>query len=289
MQEAGNVTASTISIVILTANEELNLPYALRSSQGWSDDIHVVDSGSTDRTIEIAREFNVQVHQHAWKDWADQRNWTLENCPVKYPWVLFLDADEQLTPAACAEIAARTHGAPADCLGFHLAFDFYFLDRPVRNAMHPHLRLVRRDEVRWQVQGAREYCSAPGDSPRIASRLIHHDHRGITFWIEKQTRNARLEARELFARRQGQPGTATEDGYAGGRERKLRHVVRDLLDRRCPLLVRPLFFFAYRLLCKTDPRDGYAGLAYAFFLGLWYPMLIDAYYIELMVTNQNRN
>jgi glycosyltransferase involved in cell wall biosynthesis len=288
---ASESTTSRVSVVILTYNEELNLPHALKSVQGWSDDVHVVDSGSTDETVAIARKWNAQIHHHPWKDWADQRNWTLDSCPIKYEWVLFLDADEQLTAAARRDITEQTRQAPADCVGFHLAFDFFFLNRRVRNAMHPHLRLVKRDTVRWRVQGAREYCSAPGDSPRIRSRLIHFDHRGIGFWIEKQSRNARLEALALVEKRRtgaraGDSHPASGDRVSAQGERRLRHRLRNLVDRVCPPLVRPFLFFAYRLFFKTDLRDGYAGLAYAFFFGLWYPMLIDARYLELVVKEE---
>jgi len=271
-----------VSVVILTLNEEQNLPHALASVIDWSDDVHVVDSGSVDRTVEIAEEFGAQVHRHRWVNWAVQRNWSLDNCHLRYGWVLFLDADEQLTAESRKEIARRTGEAPDHCEGFYLPMQFYFLGRRVRNAMRPHLRLIRSHGVRWFEKGSREFCSAPKDSPTIHAELIHRDHRGIAFWTEKLTKCARLDAEYLYQRKHV-PAT-NDDGASGPSDAKPRGpswTKRDLLYRFCPPFARSVVFFAYRLLFAADIRDGWIGLVYAFFFGLWYPMLTDAMYMEL--------
>ncbi|NQT32334.1 MAG: glycosyltransferase family 2 protein [Candidatus Omnitrophica bacterium] len=272
-----------ISVVILTFNEEKNLSYSLESVRGWSGDIHIVDSGSTDDTLQIAGTSGVGIHFHPWKDWADQRNWALENCGLKYEWVLFLDADEQLTPKSAEEILRKTKNAPGGYSGFYLNFDFYFLGKLVRNAMYPHLRLVRRGKVRWQVAGPREYCLLEGKKDAIRSKLIHYDHRGIGHWIEKERRNAQLEAEMLYEKKKRllkKKGSNVEWPCAG--EGKFRHRLRNMLDHMLPPFVRPLLFFLYRLFFKTDLRDGSTGFIYTFFFGLWYPMLVDSIFVEIL-------
>ena len=281
----------TISVIILTYNEELNLPYALKSIKEWSDDIHIVDSGSTDQTLDIARKLNVHIHSNPWDNWAEQRNWALENCSLKYQWVLFLDADEQLTPASAEEIANRTRNAQDNCLGFYLAFDFYFLGKLVRNAMYPHLRLVRKEDVRWQSYGAREFCSAPVNSPLIQAKLIHHDHRGMGYWIKKQIQNAEIEAAELYNKKQQKhsgPKTETNDNKFSPGERKFRHNAREMLNSFCPPLVRPIFFFVHHIIFKTKIRAGWADLLYAFLFGLWYPIMIDLKYLKLCLSKAGK-
>src|SRR5579864_8855715 len=100
-----------ISVLILTKNEELDLPGCLESVR-WSDDVHVLDSFSTDRTLEIARAANASVTQHAFEDWAAQKNWALKNIAYKHPWVFCLDADERVTPELARNLA-QAAAAPA--------------------------------------------------------------------------------------------------------------------------------------------------------------------------------
>ncbi len=265
-----------VSVVILTFNEEANLPHALQSVAGWSDDIHVVDSCSTDETLQIARSHNVHVHQNPWVNWAVQRNWAQDNCQLKHAWVLYLDADEQLTADSKDEILSRTKNASEEALGFYLQFEFYFLGRRVRNAMNPHLRLVRIPQVRWRSEGAREYCSAPKDSPKIKAHLIHKENRGMDYWSHNYVDKAKMEALYQFQIRQN-----NGDKEASRTKRPIKLLVREWLFSHCPSFLRAFPVFAYRLFFKTDLRDGWAGFVHAFFFGLWYPMLIDAMYIEI--------
>ena len=86
-----------ISVLILTKNEQLDLPGCLESV-AWSDDVHVLDSLSTDRTIEVAREHGAQVTERAFDNWAAHQNWALGNVPFRHPWVFYIDADERVTP-----------------------------------------------------------------------------------------------------------------------------------------------------------------------------------------------
>src|SRR5437867_2978751 len=97
-------TSFTVSVVILTYNEEENLPRCLESVKGLKSEVFVIDSGSTDRTKEAAETAGAQVVQHAFENYAAQRNWAQNNLPIKSEWVLHLDADERLTPELVDEI-----------------------------------------------------------------------------------------------------------------------------------------------------------------------------------------
>lgn len=288
-----NNLISRVSVIILTFNEELNIRHALKSVKGWSDDIHVVDSGSTDRTLDIAQDFSVNAHYHPWKNWADQRNWALNNCPLKYEWVLFLDADEQLTSESKMEIAEQTRTGPPDCIGFYLCFDYYFLGKQLRKAMNPHLKLAKRDRYRWYLCGARDYWEAPSNSPVIKARLIHYDHGSLRHWFIKQTHNAELEAIALYQKRLRSSSNVkckNQTNIPQTAKSKLRHRLRKAIDTSCPPYIRTLLFFCHHLLFKTDIRDGWAGLVYAFLYGLCYPIMIDTKYMQLRIGgSQKRN
>jgi glycosyltransferase involved in cell wall biosynthesis len=114
----GQVDSAMISVLILTKNEERDLPGAL-ASVAWSDDVHVFDSQSTDGTVEIARAAGAQVHSRAFDDYATQRNAALV-LPFKHSWVFLLDADERPTPELAAEMQRVVGEAPANTAGFRL-------------------------------------------------------------------------------------------------------------------------------------------------------------------------
>src|SRR5947208_2995363 len=178
-------TNSTVSVVILTYNEEENLPRCLESVKGLKSEVFVIDSGSTDRTKETAEVAGAQVVQHAFENYAAQRNWAQNNLPIKSEWVLHLDADERLTPELVAEIRERLgragskeHGAKSEELrarsaqlgashqqsaishsprsgelggidGFLLRKRTFFMGRWIRHGGHYpsyHLRLFRKDK-----------------------------------------------------------------------------------------------------------------------------------------------
>ncbi len=111
-----------LDVLIQTHNEELNLPHTLQSVGGWVNRIFVVDSGSTDRTREIAAEHGAMVVQKAWEGYARQKNWALANLPFESPWILILDADESVTPQLKDEILAGDFAAGAERSGVRLLF-----------------------------------------------------------------------------------------------------------------------------------------------------------------------
>ena len=107
-----------ISVIILTLNEEANLPICLESLRGLDADVVVVDSGSSDRTTEIAERFGARVVQHAFETQARQINWALDNVPLTSPWIMRLDADERLTPELREELNSVVATGAGKCRWF---------------------------------------------------------------------------------------------------------------------------------------------------------------------------
>src|SRR5271167_990384 len=121
-----------ISVLILTRNEQLDLPGCL-ASVAWSDDVHVFDSYSTDTTPEIARAAGAHMHQRVFDDYATHRNAALQ-VPFAHPWILLLDADERPTPDLCAEMRAAVENAPAEISGFRLRRRDFLLGKWLKHA-----------------------------------------------------------------------------------------------------------------------------------------------------------
>ncbi len=107
-----------ISVIILTRNEERDLPRCFNSLD-WCDDVHVVDSGSSDETIKIARDFGGRIYENRFTSFGTQRNWALDNCDIRHQWILFLDADEVANRDFVKAMSATVHGEPDSTAGFY--------------------------------------------------------------------------------------------------------------------------------------------------------------------------
>ena len=110
-----------ISVVVLTFNAEATIGATLAAARRVSDDLHVVDSGSTDRTLEIVRAAGARVVHHPFENYGAQRNWAIDNLPLKYDWELHLDADERPTDELVAALdALKRDGAAAGVVGYYI-------------------------------------------------------------------------------------------------------------------------------------------------------------------------
>jgi glycosyltransferase involved in cell wall biosynthesis len=125
-----------VAVIILTYNEEINLPQALESVVGWAREVFVVDSSSTDRTVEIARRYGCHVVQHPFEDYTKQRNFALSALPIEAAWIFFLDADEWLPEPLKEEIANRLAAEAAEC-GFLVKRRLIWMGRWIRHGYYP--------------------------------------------------------------------------------------------------------------------------------------------------------
>lgn len=266
-----------ITVIILTFNEEANLPFALESVKCLTDETFVVDSFSTDKTLEIARAYTDKVYQNPWDNWAAQRNWALDNLPISKEWVFFLDADEQVTPEFAEELKKCIDASPGNLAAMNVRFDFYFLNRHLRFAYEspPVLRVIRRGRARWHGEGAREYAVVDGEVRILKSALLHHDRKGLAEWIAKQTLNAQREVGLIRRQALEESHQKLIESSAVTHERPWRRWLRDKVWHRLPRFWRPFTYFFYRYFCRGGFLDGKAGFAYCFLHALWFPLLID--------------
>ena len=195
----------TLSVAIITFNEEANLARTLASVQ-FADEIVVVDSGSTDRTLEIARSFDAKIIPSPWKGFAAQKNTAIESCTGT--WILSLDADEELTPELQTEIRALLRGNPsADA--YLLRRRNLFLNRWIRHGGYypdPKLRLFRRHaanfapSARFTDRPVHETIAFEGTLETLNSDLIHHAYPTIESYIEHMDRYSTLGAQIIVSK-----------------------------------------------------------------------------------------
>jgi len=271
-----------ITTIIITLDEERNLRYAIDSVSGWSD-ILVVDSGSTDRTIEIAESMGARVLHHTFLDYASQRNWAMENDPFGNEWILFLDADEVIFSELRDEIIATI--ANTDCDGFYLKRRFYFMGRWIKyGGQYPawFLRLFKKGKGVYE-RNVNEHVNLTGKVGYLRNDFADINRNGVGAWVAKHNRYAEMEALELVrfnqrrAKKQNDP-MARLFGSQAERKRWIREYVWNLL---LPPLVRPFCFFLYYYVLRLGLFDGRAGLIYGVLHGFWYHFLIDVKFIEL--------
>ncbi len=248
-----------VSVIILTKNEAINIPECLKSV-AWSDDIIVVDSESSDGTPQIAREArpDVRVFFHPFIDFGDQRNWALDHSQPRHEWILFVDADERITPA-CLEAIQEAITNPGERVGFFLAPRNLFLGRWLRRCtFYPswQLRLLKHGQVRFQKEGhgQREMTSGP-------LGYIHkpYDHfpfsKGVQEWIARHNVYSTNEV-ELILRLRAE-SLNWADMISSDAVRRRRFLKR--LAAHAPALLRPFLRFFYTYVLRGGFLDGRAG------------------------------
>jgi glycosyltransferase involved in cell wall biosynthesis len=270
---------AAVTVVILTRNEEVNLPSALRSVVGWAHEAVVLDSMSTDATESVARAGGARFLTREFDNYSAQRNFALREVPIATDWVLFLDADEWLPDALKAEIAEVVNSAPNED-GFLVKYRLIWLGHWVRHGYYPTwlLRLVRRSAARCESREVNEHIVVEGAVGRLRHDFIHEDRKPLSEWIAKHNTYAGREARLLLEAEQ-QAGRL--EASLTGTQAERKRWVRARVWNRLPPLLRPLLYFFYRYFLRGGFLDGRAGLVFHFLQGLWYPFLIDAKYLEL--------
>lgn len=275
-----------LSIVVLTYNEELNIAQCLRSIAGWAEEVFVVDSFSSDRTVEIAREHEAKIVQHEFNGYADQRNWSLKQLPFSQEWVLYLDADEMAPPELRDEVAAVLADVPPEVQGFYIKRRLIFMGKWIKwGGYYPTwlLRLFRPGAAHCDERSVNEHFSVGGQTRALRNDLIHHDQRGFSHWIEKHNKYATLEARELMRAESIKNGVASASVPAKmfGEPPERTQWLRTVVWARAPLLARPFLYFIYRYVFRLGFLDGREGFVYHFFQGLWFQFLTDVKYLEI--------
>ncbi|MDA9889460.1 glycosyltransferase family 2 protein [Synechococcus sp. AH-224-G16] len=186
----------------MTLNEQQDLPGCLDSLE-WADDIHVVDSGSTDKTLEIANDINAKTYYNKFTGFGDQRNWSLKNCSLKYDWILFLDADERSTSAFKDSLISNVNSVSLETIGFYLCSKTILNGSWLRysdNFPKWQFRLVKKDKGFFINAGHGQKES--GDIKHIKYINEPYIHlafsKGWKYWHEKHKQYAINDAKQLM-------------------------------------------------------------------------------------------
>ena len=190
-----------ISAVLIALNEEKRLEAALKSLLGIASEIVVVDGGSTDGTVRLAKRYTDKVFERTWTNFADQKNFA--NAKATRPWILSLDADERVSPELREEILALKGREPA-CTGFSIPRQVHYLGRWIRHSgwsPDRKVRLFRADRARWEGDYVHEALVFSGPVEKLAGPIHHFTYAGIADHIARINRFSELGAQKLYAQR----------------------------------------------------------------------------------------
>jgi glycosyltransferase involved in cell wall biosynthesis len=278
-------TRVPVTVVVLTFNEARNLEACLASVAGWAAAVVVVDSGSTDGTVELARRHGAHVIVHPFESHARQWRWALnevDRLGSAPAWTLGLDADQRVTPPLQQSIAAAIaqDAVAPEVDGFFVNRRQIFRGRWIRyGGYYPKylLKLFRRDRVALDPgELVDHHFIVPGATRLLAGDLIE-DNRNeddVGVWIAKHHRYAARQAEQEFRERAGaasaRPARPTGDPDARVRWQKRQW-------RRLPLFVRPAVYFFYRYILRLGFLDGRQGFVFHATQAFWYRLLVDVH------------
>jgi glycosyltransferase involved in cell wall biosynthesis len=260
----------SVSILILTLNEEANLPACLESIAGF-DDVVVFDSFSTDHTVNLAQKTGARVVQRTFDNWAAHQNWALENITFKHPWVFYLDADERMTTELADEISTIASDPFIHEVAFYCGRRNMFMGRWIKHAMPPGniMRFFKPGFVSFE----RLVNPTPvinGPHGYLRHQFLHYNFsKGLTEWFEKHNKYSQLEAVEGLKIVDGNRGTTPS---LLARDPALRRQALKALSFRLPF--RPLLKFFYLYGYNRGFLDGRPGLTYCLLQSVYEFMIV---------------
>lgn len=250
----------SVSVLILTLNEEINIGECLESLS-WCDDIVILDSMSTDRTRAIAEELGARVVTRAFDNWSAHQNWAVANIEFRYPWVLYLDADERCPTDLRDEVlrCARQRGTLS---AFRMRRKDYFMGRWLKHAqLYPtwFVRLFRPERIRYE-RLVNPVAIVDGPTAEISAHIIHYPFsHGVSHWIARHNRYSDMEAVEAAKARVNAKSSITATVWSRDPNER-RRALKDIFFR---LPARPLVKFIYYYAWRRGFLDGRAGFTYA--------------------------
>ena len=270
-----------VSVVVLTYNEEQMLEPCLRSVADWADEVFVVDSGSTDATVEIASRFTPNVVEHPFDNYSAQRNWAQDSLPLRNEWVFHIDADERVSDELAASLRALFAAGPSPTAdGYLISRRTVFMGRPILHGGHYpayHIRLFRRALGRCEERLYDQHFVVEGRTAKLAGDLVDEITSNLTTWTIRHARWGALEAAEHGAGERG--GQRVQASFTGTPIER-RRWLRTSLYGRAPLFLRAFAYFVYRYLLRLGFLDGREGLIFHFLQGFWFRFYIDAQIFE---------
>ena len=272
-----------ISIILLTYNEELNIRRCLESVKGFTDDIVIVDSFSTDSTLKICEEYGCRIVQHTFVNHGVQCNWALDHVPLDRPWILRMDSDEMLPAKLKHELLDLMSSCSPDITGIYLNRRTFFMNRWLKHGgMYPHyiLRVFRKGAGRYEEKTEEHLVLSRGRAIHATHDFIEDNRQNtLKYWLRKHDDLSDGEIRDTLLETRDSDRDLTPRLFGAKVERT--RWLKTYIYARSPLFVRGFLYFLYRYVFRLGFLDGVPGLIFHVLQAFWYRFYIDARIYEI--------
>ncbi len=266
-----------ISVIILTYNEEKHIKRCIDNAKKVSNQIFVVDSFSSDKTVQIAEQLGAKVYQNPFINQAIQFNWALDNLPINTKWIFRLDADEYLSDKLITEIGTKLSIQPNDVNGIIMPLRRVFLGKEIKRGTGKIelLRLFKYTKGKSEVRNMDEHITlTEGKTVTFEHTFSDHNLNTLGWWTQKHNGYSIREAIDLLDIELNLLGKENNEAGLSKQAAAKRH--KKLKYAKQPLFWRSFAYFIYRYFFKMGFLEGKEGFMWHFFQGWWYRTLVDA-------------
>jgi glycosyltransferase involved in cell wall biosynthesis len=268
-----------LTVVVLTRNEEKHIARCLESTRPFASHVLVVDCGSTDRTVEIARSMGAEVLEKPWVNYSTQLNWAIDQVPTESEWIMRLDADEVVTQSLSVEIAEHLPVLSRSINGVYVSRRMTFMGRPIRwGGLFPVrvLRIFRSGQGRCENRWMDEHIMVEGRTADFAGEILDDNLNSLTWWTDKHNAYASREVVDLLnLEYRFMPHESVAD-LKSLRQAGIKRWIKENVYTRLPSGVRALVYVLYRYILRLGFLDGREGMIFHVLQGFWYRFLVDA-------------
>lgn len=274
-----------ITAIILTKNEESNIERCIKSIVKWVDRVVLVDSGSADQTVEIARSLGAETYNHVpFENHGKQFNWVLDNVTIESQWIFRIDADEVVTEELAREIVSTcAEHANDDVNALEMRFKIFFLGKFLKHGgAYPFIKIniFKKDKARFNERPLGDNVElSEGIYIQLKNDCLHYDFKNITAFIQKHVWYADLEVTSYFEKLDSIDANISDAA-------KLRKAVRNGMYYKLPKYFRAKLYYWLRYYVQLGFLDGEQGRIYAYIQAYFYRFVVDAKILETEINNK---
>lgn len=269
-----------LTIIMLTKNEEQNLEKCIASFNGVAKRIVIIDSYSTDNTVNLAKSLGAEVYEHPFENHAAQFNWALNSIDIQTEWVMKVDADEEFTPELADEIAEKLDKLPRNINGVILRRRVYFMGRWLKHGgKYPELllRIFRVGHGMSEMKLMDEHLIVTdGDVVTFKNDFSDNNNKSLEWWINKHNWYSNKEVLDQQMNADKESCEKSIEETSTSTQAKVKRFMKNRGYYSLPKFFRAHIYFIYRYYLRLGFLDGTEGRIYTFLQAYWYRYLVDA-------------